>query len=288
METVCASHDPPSWFPNCIIKKQTEPNEKPPHCDDQAVTPRCMQFISLLCVKLMNMKLMFQSPLLPRDRLWSWVSHTPNNEAPADSQRLGEVPSRRRQLIDDYVQYTVWAKSFILMGWLLAGKTCGPSGGLWGTVWHQRVSEVRSLWWSNLLAGAMRGTKTSLISWVLDSGCVPCCGEVLVRWTKENSPKGRQRWYYHILIFVSISPHCSSNWIHSYNVDTWCFIICAASDPHTHLHIPDHQLRSVWNKLLWSWVTPTAILLLLLLFVRKVLFWNVLQASFEKTKHKKQ
>lgn len=42
-------------------------------------------------------------------------SHS-HNEAPADSWRLAEVPSRRQWLIDDYVQYTVWEKSFILMG----------------------------------------------------------------------------------------------------------------------------------------------------------------------------
>ena len=90
------------------------------------------------------------------------------------------------------------------------------------------VSEMSSPWWSNLLPGTIRGTKTSLISCVLKSGYVPCCREVLLRLTekkKNSSHTGRHRWYYHILIFLSISLQCSSNWIHSYNVETWCFII---------------------------------------------------------------
>lgn len=124
------------------------------------------------------------------------------------------------------------------MGWLLAGKTRGPYGGLWGTVWHQRVSEVSSPWWSNLLAGTIRGTKTSLISCVLESGYVPRCRGVNTGRGEKKKKKGRgggshtgrRRWYYRILIFLPISPLRSSNWIHGYDVDTWRFIIGGASD----------------------------------------------------------
>lgn len=68
--------------------------------------------------------------------------------------------------------------------------------------------EVSSPWWSHLLAGNIRGMKTSLISCVSQAGYIPAA-EVL--WGQWDERHRSCCWYYHILISLSPKQHCFSN-----------------------------------------------------------------------------